>query len=146
MSCASAIRSSRPLESHFLLRANIGLRAALRSGMRPKPFVLAALAAAVYAPVAGAETLRCNGASASEGDSRLAVFYKCGPPLLRDNFCAPVFYADTLNPVPDPIAGLYVPCLATEEWLYDRGPGNLMATVRFRLGVVQSITYGRTPR
>ena len=29
-----------------------------------------------------------------------------------------------------------------EEWLYDRGPGNLMATVRFRGGVVQSIRYG----
>jgi hypothetical protein len=33
-----------------------------------------------------------------------------------------------------------------EEWLYDRGPGNLLATVRFRYGVVQSITYGRSPR
>ena len=30
--------------------------------------------------------------------------------------------------------------------VYDRGPGNLVATVRFRSGVVQSITYGRQPR
>lgn len=34
-----------------------------------------------------------------------------------------------------------VPCQEIEEWLYDRGPGNLVATVRFRAGVVQSITY-----
>jgi hypothetical protein len=32
-----------------------------------------------------------------------------------------------------------------EEWLYDRGPCNLMATVRFRDGVVQTITYGHGP-
>jgi hypothetical protein len=30
--------------------------------------------------------------------------------------------------------------------VYDRGTGNLLATVRFRSGVVQSITYGRAPR
>ena len=39
-----------------------------------------------------------------------------------------------------------VPCLPIDEWIYDRGPGNLMATVRFRSGVVQSIRYGRTPQ
>jgi hypothetical protein len=31
-----------------------------------------------------------------------------------------------------------------EEWLYDRGPGNLLAVVRIRSGVVQSIHYGRS--
>lgn len=92
-----------------------------------------------------AESLRCNGHSAAEGDSRLSVLYKCGEPLLRDSYCAPAFFAQTLNPVPEAIAGAFVPCLAVEEWLYDRGPGNLMATVRFRHGVVQSIRYGRSP-
>jgi hypothetical protein len=33
-----------------------------------------------------------------------------------------------------------------EEWLYDRGPGNLMATVRFRNGKVESIRYDRLPQ
>jgi hypothetical protein len=51
-----------------------------------------------------------------------------------------------LNPVPEPFGSLYVPCQPIEEWLYDRGPGNLMATVRFRSGRVQSIVYGRVPR
>lgn len=48
--------------------------------------------------------------------------------------------------MPEPFASAIVPCQRIEEWLYDRGTGNLMATVRFRSGVVQSITYGRVPR
>jgi hypothetical protein len=56
--------------------------------------------------------------------------------------CAPVYYAPGLQQVPEPFASSVVPCLVVEEWLYDRGPGSLAATVRFRSGVVQSITYG----
>ena len=95
---------------------------------------------------AHAESLRCNGASTEVGDSRLSVLYKCGEPLLRDTYCAPVFYQSILQPVPEPYASLVVPCLLVDEWVYDRGPGNLVATVRFRSGVVQSIRYGRTPQ
>lgn len=106
---------------------------------------LAAIVVA-HATAANAESLRCSGYSAAEGDSRLSVLYKCGQPLLADNFCATVYYAQTLNPVPDPFASIFVPCQPVEEWLYDRGPGNLMAVVRFRSGVVQSIRYGRVPQ
>lgn len=95
---------------------------------------------------AHAESLRCNGASAAEGDSKLSVLYKCGQPLLADAFCAPVLYAGTPYPVPAPIALAFVPCQPVEEWLYDRGPGHLMATVRFRDGKVASIRYGRLPQ
>lgn len=94
---------------------------------------------------ARAESLRCNGSSATEGDSRLAVLYKCGQPVLADSFCAPVVLAGSPTPLPPAVAGAYVPCQPVEEWLYDRGPGNLMATVRFRDGRVQSIRYGRLP-
>lgn len=106
---------------------------------------LCGLALLAGAP-AHAESLRCNGSSAAEGDSRLAVLYKCGQPVLADSFCAPVYYGGTLQPVPAPYAGFVVPCQPVEEWLYDRGPGNLMATVRFRDGRVQSIRYGRLPQ
>ena len=106
---------------------------------------LVLFAAILCAPV-HAESLRCNGASADVGDSRLAVLYKCGAPLLRDTYCAPVFYSGTLQPVPDPYASWAAPCLVVDEWVYDRGPGNLIATVRFRSGVVQSIEYGRAPQ
>lgn len=105
-----------------------------------------ALAFSALPLAACAESLRCNGASAAEGDSRLSVYYKCGQPLLADSFCAPVVYQGTLYPLPASIAGAAVPCQLVEEWLYDRGPGNLMATVRFRDGKVQSIRYGRQPR
>ena len=101
---------------------------------------------ALQALPANAEVLRCNGHFAQEGDSRLSVLYKCGQPLLADSYCAPVYYSGTLQQVPEPYASIYVPCQQTEEWLYDRGPGSLMATVRFRSGVVQSITYNRAPR
>jgi hypothetical protein len=95
--------------------------------------------------VANAESLRCNGQSVTEGDTRLALRYNCGEPLLADTYCAPVYYAPTFQPVPEPFASIVVPCQLVEEWLYDRGPGNLLAVVRIRSGVVQSIQYGRSP-
>ncbi len=93
-----------------------------------------------------AETLRCSGGIASEGDSRVAVAYKCGQPVLQDSYCAPVYYEGSLHLVPEPFASWRVPCQPVDEWLYDRGPGNLIATVRFRAGRVQAIVYGRQPR
>jgi hypothetical protein len=97
-------------------------------------------------PSARAESLRCAGGSVAEGDSRVAVVFKCGQPLVKDTFCAPVFYSNSLQLVPEPIANALVPCQPVDEWLYDRGPGNLVATVRFRSGAVSSIAYGRQPR
>ncbi|HEY9513458.1 MAG TPA: DUF2845 domain-containing protein [Rhodanobacter sp.] len=108
--------------------------------------VLAAMAIVVLCQTGQAESLRCAGGIAAEGDSRVAVAFKCGPPLLQDSFCAPVYFGQTLHPVPEPFASAFVPCQRTDEWLYDRGPGNLVATVRFRWGVVQSIRYGRDPQ
>lgn len=105
----------------------------------------AALIVLAAAP-AQAESLRCNGSSAGEGDSRLALLHKCGPPLLAQSFCAPVVYGPTLQPVPSPFVGVVVPCRPIEEWVYDRGPGFLMATVRLRDGRIESIRYGRDPQ
>jgi hypothetical protein len=107
--------------------------------------VVVAAAVALLSLPAAAESLRCSGGTAAEGDSRLAVAYKCGQPLLTDSFCAPVYYSGSPYPLPSPWASVVVPCQQVDEWLYDRGPGNLMVTVRFRAGVVQSINYGRVP-
>lgn len=90
-----------------------------------------------------AESLRCEGAIASEGDSKLSVLYKCGQPLLADTYCAPVYYPGAVYPAPPGLTG--VPCQLVEEWLYHRGSGNLLATIRFRDGKVYSIRYGRLP-
>jgi hypothetical protein len=106
----------------------------------------AGLLMALASVPAAAESLRCPGGLVAEGDSRLSVFYKCGQPLLMDSFCAPVVYAGTLNPVPEAIAGLAVPCQPVEHWLYERGAGNLVATVHIRAGKVRAIAYGRSPR
>jgi hypothetical protein len=108
--------------------------------------LFAAVMAAALPTAAQAESLRCQNGIAGEGDSRLAVVYKCGQPALRDSYCAPVYYSGSVNTVPEPYAGLYVPCIYTEEWLYERGPGELLAVVRMRGGKVQSITYGRQPQ
>ena len=100
----------------------------------------AAVISALFLP-AHSETLRCRGHIIEAGDSALSVRYHCGEPLLKDSYCAPVYYFPRLQPVPEPLAGLVVPCQKVDEWLYDRGPGNLVATVRFRAGVVLSIRY-----
>jgi hypothetical protein len=89
---------------------------------------------------AQAETLRCNGQIIEVGDSRLSVFYRCGEPLLKDAYCPPVYYGPSIQPVPQPFSSA-VPCVVVDEWIYDRGVGNLIATVRFREGSVLSIRY-----
>ena len=73
------------------------------------------------------------------------MVYKCGQPQLADSFCAPVYFTGTLQLVPAPFAAV-VPCQRVEEWLYERGPGNLLAIIHVRSGVVQSIRYGREPQ
>ena len=108
--------------------------------------VALALASLVAASPVWAESLRCTGGIANEGDTRLSVAYKCGQPLLKDQYCAPVYHGGTWRVVPEPWAGVHVPCQPIEDWLYDRGPGNLKVTVRFRAGVVQSIVHTNDPR
>src|SRR5688572_22731495 len=76
-----------------------------------KWLLFAGVVAAALPSAAHAESLRCQNGIAAEGDSRLAVAYKCGEPNLRDNYCAPVYYSGTPYQVPDPIASLYVPCI-----------------------------------
>lgn len=111
--------------------------------MRTGIAVVMWVAAAASPLAARAESLRCDGRSVAEGDSRLSLLAKCGPPALSDRYCAPAYFPGALHPVPEPFGSVVVPCQVVEEWLYDRGPGNLPATVRLRSGVVQSILYGQ---
>ncbi len=129
MSAVHAFHPHPPLPGWRWL-AGLGLLAALAGGMAP----------------AHAESLRCAGGIAAEGDSKLSLMAKCGQPVLTDTYCALLYQNPHYYPVPEPYASRILPCQVTEEWLYDRGPGNLFATVRLRSGVVLSITYGHTPR
>lgn len=106
---------------------------------------LLVLFAAALPRGAAAESLRCSQGIVAEGDSRLSVIHKCGPPALADQSCAPVYYPGTLQIVPEPLASAVVPCVVVEQWLYERGPGNLDATVYLRSGVVRTIVYGHEP-
>lgn len=94
---------------------------------------------------AGAESLRCTGGSVTEGDLRITLMDRCGAPRLSDAYCAPVA-GPGFQPVPSWLGSFVAPCVVTEEWLYDRGPGNLPVTVRLRAGQVQSIHYGQASR
>lgn len=110
------------------------------------------LALAVFVAPARAESLRCNGHFADVGDSRASLLYKCGEPAVRDSFCAPVYQVGATPPgswprqLPAPLAQVVAPCILVDEWLYERGPGHMVATVRLQSGVIQSIRYGRSPR
>ena len=139
----------------YIARAHHWHHAWLRTYARPSEMkaamntTLAAFLSCVLSlpfTAAQAESLRCKGGIASEGDSRLSLIYKCGQPLLADSFCAAVYYGPSPHPVPEPFASTVLPCQVTEQWLYERGPGDLLATVTLRAGKVQSITYGRTPQ
>jgi len=112
--------------------------------MHPRALVLVAALAGV--PAAQAQSLQCTGGSVAAGDSKVMVMYKCGAPAVADSFCAPVYQGKTLLVAPEAVAFSAVPCLQTDEWLYERGPGNFLAKVRLRSGVVQSISFGRDPR
>lgn len=114
--------------------------------MNLRQILLAGALAVVLPNAAHAESLRCQNGIAAEGETRLALVYKCGQPALRDNYCAPVYYNGSVYPVPEPVASFYAPCIYTEDWLYERGPGELLAIVRMRGGKVQSITYSRQPQ
>jgi hypothetical protein len=90
------------------------------------------------------ESLNCNGGFVDIGNSMLSVVHKCGQPALKNVNYVPVEYypayqAGSFAPFP----GTAVRYETVEEWLYDRGPGNFVATVRFRSGIVELIRYGR---
>jgi Protein of unknown function (DUF2845) len=108
----------------------------------PRAFALAAL---LTAGGAHADSLRCGDTSVSEGDAKVWLLRVCGQPTISDAYCVRI-----LQPaLPAPYGSQQLPqvaCLVTEEWLYDRGPGNLVAVVRIREGRIISIRYGEQGR
>lgn len=112
----------------------------------PQSLVLVMLLFVLSAPeLVRAETLRCGGSSVGPGDSRLEVMKRCGEPALKDSYCAPVTATTsaTKGGAPGSVTINVLPCLPVDEWLYERGPGDLPAVVRMQNGVITSIYYGR---
>lgn len=99
-----------------------------------------ALLALAAAPGVRAESLRCNGRIMEVGEPRVNVVRLCGEPVAADSYCRPV---EVMPPRGQrwPWYAQDLPCRPVDEWLYDRGPGNLMALVRFEAGRIHSIEY-----
>lgn len=94
--------------------------------------------------LAHADPLRCGGSSVSEGDSKLTLLRVCGQPTLTDQFCVKAWSNRRPRPPYDDPAQGGDMCIFVEEWLYERGPGDLPAVVRIREGRVISIRFGNT--
>lgn len=94
---------------------------------------------------AQAQSLRCGDTGVREGDSKLSLMRSCGQPALSDAYCVPIY---TPGP-PDrlgQVQPVYSGCVMTDEWLYERGPGNLPAVVKMREGRIISIRFGEQGR
>lgn len=93
-----------------------------------------------------AQSLACGDTSVREGDAKVWLLRHCGQPNVSDNYCARVLPPPV--PIPNGNGALYQPvtCVMTDEWLYDRGPGNLVAVVRMREGKIISIRFGEQGR
>ncbi|MCW7540217.1 DUF2845 domain-containing protein [Aquabacterium sp. A7-Y] len=112
--------------------------------MKPVRWACVAAAASALCLPAQAESLRCNGQISEVGESKLSILQKCGEPLLKDSYCKPVHQRTPIVPtVPGSTVVAVLPCEQVDEWVYDRGPGHLTATVKFESGQVTSIEYGR---
>lgn len=121
----------------------------------PRRLIQAAAALTLLAAgtAAQAQSLQCTQGNVREGDARVWLLRACGHPAIADAYCARVYSTPPQPPQPV-LPGTYVPvqpvpqvtCLPTDEWLYERGDGNLPAFVRIREGKVISIRFGEQGR
>lgn len=127
---------------------------------RPRVAAGAALALlmTMMGTTAQAQSLQCTEGVVREGDARLWLLRSCGQPAIADAYCARGFTPPQQTPQPvlvvphaygvvQPVQPVpQVTCIPTDEWLYERGDGNLPAFVRIREGKVISIRYGEQGR
>ena len=92
-----------------------------------------------------AETLRCKGPIVEAGDSRLSVRRHGRESVLQDGYYALVYHSPGFRPVPEPLDSTVVRWFMVDEWLYDHGPGSLIATMRLRAGMVLLIVDAAPP-
>jgi len=117
-------------------------------GRRAFPGMILGALLALAGP-AQAQSLRCNDTAVREGDSKVWLLRTCGQPAIADSYCARVL---TNLPPPAPVPYPYVqqapqvPCVMTDEWLYERGDGYLPAVIRIREGRIISIRFGEQGR
>jgi hypothetical protein len=81
------------------------------------------------APVASADSLRCDGGIVEVGDSKLDLFAKCGEPTLQEAEPLAVTSLEDLG-------------LLVERWTYNFGPNRFIQIVSLQGGRVISIEQG----
>lgn len=101
-----------------------------------------ALALGATALPVAAESLRCNGQIVAEGDGSLDLLAKCGPPTLKNAYCAPVQAVRRIATRRVEITEVMPVCEPKEAWRYERGDGHLVATVTIRGDRIEKIAYG----
>jgi hypothetical protein len=105
---------------------------------------------------AQAESLRCDGQLASVGDSKAAIFDKCGEPQFRESFCAAstsgayIAITPVIATVPVitaiPAAFSSHGCQRVDEWTYNPGSGQFLAMLQFERGILKSIRRNERAR
>ncbi|WP_342456023.1 DUF2845 domain-containing protein [Variovorax sp. S12S4] len=116
--------------------------------MRPPRWAcwLTAAFVALFIPtVEASQSLGCNGALVSKGDSPLSLLQKCGEPIYRQNVCVSMLqlgWVVTPYRAGSPGAILANQCVPMEEWTYDRGPGTFYGVVRIYNGAIESVRDG----
>ncbi len=116
---------------------------------------LAVTATILLAPSVGAaQSLRCNGALVSKGDSPVSLLRNCGEPIYRQPICLSMLqlgwiatpYQQGNNIIPGPSPIFASQCVPMEEWTYDRGPGAFLGVVRIYNGTIESVRDGDRSR
>lgn len=111
-----------------------------------------ALAMLLLAGGAQAQSLQCSEGGVREGDAKVWLLRACGQPAVADAYCARVLTPPQVQVqpnffgVPQVQSVPQVACVMTDEWLYERGDGNLPAFVRIREGRIISIRFGEQGR
>ncbi|KQP21816.1 hypothetical protein ASF43_26190 [Pseudorhodoferax sp. Leaf267] len=95
------------------------------------------------------QSLRCDGALVTRGESPVTLLRKCGEPVYRQAVCVPMLqlgWIVTPFRLDGPGAVLAAQCVPMEEWTYDRGPGMFLGIVRIYNGSVESVRDGDRQR
>lgn len=81
------------------------------------------------------EGIRCGERLVAAGDTTATVLQRCGQPISRDS-------AGLRPASPGPASQSPVSEVLLEQWVYDRGPGRLLAIVTLRGGRIEAIEDG----
>lgn len=96
-----------------------------------------ALAIAVTASPAWAQSLRCGSSLVREGDTQGYVLEKCGEPDSKQTYTEPV-YARRQNGT-----AFQVGTTSKDVWRYKRGSGSFPAVLTFEKGMLKKLEFER---